>query len=629
MFNIKKLTAFFLLIILLFCTSTAVLAYEQNEFQSEDQSNGASEQIGFINDKNPQLISEEPFDITDDMSFIRVLITVGNVNTVSLKICGSYYIQENMYSMTGSSDYPKILTISSSNNIITIQDDNNILYTGETATIQRADLTSSAGYAQLITEGDENNNGRKYLGNFCFKADANDCIRMINIVPTAHYLYGIVPYEMSESWNIEALKSQAIAAKCYALAFPSDGEDFDITDSYNYQGYRGYQEGYNKCMQACIEVCGKALAIDNQIVLTFYGATNGGETALPSQSFSSSVLDFAYDVAIDNYDFEYATNRRETIEIIYGEVPLNANFNTLLQEEIMNQYGESSTIISILEASLHSPKYDICQRNMTKMDVRMIIEKNDGCQDVITITFDVAKLKANGVFNKPHKIYWGEPTEVGYNVYFVRYGHGIGLSQCGAQARALNGKTYEEILAFYYSKMKLINIKENNPEDSTVEPQETLAYGVINVPSARMRSGPGTNYEHICSLSLNTPVDVLGECDGWLVCSANNMVGYIRGDLVDITGFPTSESGIFTIGFATIPAGVRVYRGPSSYSAVVNTTNTNLQGYVWHEVGDWYHIRTGAVEGFVKKNEITVLNWVEVNPNGNQTSKIHKITFNP
>ena len=117
------------------------------------------------------------------------------------------------------------------------------------------------------------------MGNLVFRINDDGTLRVINNIPTAHYLYGIVPYEMSESCPIESLKCQAVASRTYAFGFTMPGDDYDITDSFNYQGYRGYKPGYEKCMRACVETTGVILSVDNEIPLAFYGATNGGETA--------------------------------------------------------------------------------------------------------------------------------------------------------------------------------------------------------------------------------------------------------------------------------------------------------------------------------------------------------------
>ena len=145
---------------------------------------------------------------------------------------------------------------------------------------------------------------------------------------------------MSESCPIESLKCQAVASRTYAFGFTMPGDDYDITDSFNYQGYRGYKPGYEKCMRACVETTGVILSVDNEIPLAFYGATNGGETALPSHLFGYDSLDPLYEIRLDDIDF-YESNPacRQNLEITYGEISDNEAFNALLRKEAKKIVG--------------------------------------------------------------------------------------------------------------------------------------------------------------------------------------------------------------------------------------------------------------------------------------------------
>lgn len=225
-------------------------------------------------------------------------------------------------------------------------------------------------------------------------------LRVINNIPTAHYLYGIVPYEMSESCPIESLKCQAVASRTYAFGFTMPGDDYDITDSFNYQGYRGYKPGYEKCMRACVETTGVILSVDNEIPLAFYGATNGGETALPSHLFGYDSLDPLYEIRLDDIDF-YESNPicRQNLEITYGEISDNEAFNALLRKEAKKIVGSSVRLISILETDVNTPKFENCERNMANVDVRILVGTGSGEQEV-SFGFSADRLKAEGDFYK-------------------------------------------------------------------------------------------------------------------------------------------------------------------------------------------------------------------------------------
>lgn len=568
-----------------------------------------SAQEGFCSEASPRLKREEPRSIDEDMSYIRVLITTGSVSSLSLKLYGAYYIEENMRPVVGSLSSPLELSISVASGKIKLTAGGKTLYTGNSATLNRVNLNSSAGYAQLFTQGSDTTNERKYLGNFKFSVNSSGYVRMVNVVPTAHYLYGIVPYEMSDSWRIDALMAQAVASKNYALGFSYAGSDYDISDSPNFQSYRGYKPDYPRSMQACVNACGKALAYDDEILMAFYGATNGGETALPSHMFGGSEIDHVYSIRLDDIDFDYAQSRRQTLEIVYDQAPDNSAFIGLLNDKASQAQSGVSSIEAITNASVHTPKFDGCERNMSNMTVTMRVRLSGGSSKSITVTFPVSELKAYGVFTKNYRSYWGETTDGGYNVYYVRHGHGVGLSQMGAQARALDGASYDEILSFYFDKMALVDVAELNPEAPLAYTKTPLAYGRTNGTPVNLRQGPGTDYPIIAQADGGEHVDIIGVKEQWYIVIYNGILGYMRADLVDIAFFPAPTDALLNIGNGITTANVNFRTGPSTYCGIISQLPSGKTLEVRGSIGDWYYVYVDGKRGFVAKQYVMVSAW--------------------
>ena len=354
----------------------------------------------------PKLKRDVRRSVNSDFSFINVKLSVGETASVRLELCGAYYVAENMRAVVGSESSPRTAAVTVEDGKITLSSGGSTVYRGSEITLMRVNYNESAGWLQLFCSG--NANERKYLGNLVFRINNDGTLRVINNIPTAHYLYGIVPYEMSESCPIESLKCQAVASRTYAFGFTMPGDDYDITDSFNYQGYRGYKPGYEKCMRACVETTGVILSVDNEIPLAFYGATNGGETALPSHLFGYDSLDPLYEIRLDDIDFYEANPAcRQNLEITYGEISDNEAFNALLCREAKKIVGSSVRLISILETDVNTPKFENCERNMANVDVRILVGTGSGEQEV-SFGFSADRLKAEGVFTKNYKMYWGE-----------------------------------------------------------------------------------------------------------------------------------------------------------------------------------------------------------------------------
>lgn len=556
----------------------------------------------------PKLKRDVRRSINSDFSFINVKLSVGETTSVRLDLCGAYYVAENMRAVVGSESSPRAAAVTVEDGKITLSSGGSTVYRGSEITLMRVNYNESAGWLQLFCSG--NANERKYLGNLVFRINDDGTLRVINNIPTAHYLYGIVPYEMSESCPIESLKCQAVASKTYAFGFTMPGDDYDITDSFNYQGYRGYKPGYEKCMRACLETAGVILSVDNEIPLAFYGATNGGETALPSHLFGYDSLDPLYEIRLDDIDF-YESNPacRQTLEITYGEISDNEAFNALLRKEAKKIVGSSVRLISILETDVNTPKFENCERNMANVDVRILVGTGSGEQEV-SFGFSADRLKAEGVFTKNYKMYWGEPTSTGYNIYFCRYGHGLGMSQYGAQARAREGQTYQQVLKFYYGKMKLVEICEGpSPERPFAYSLNIKAYGEFNTTNVNLRSGPSASFTSLGKFNTGTHVDVINAVNGWICCIADGKLGYVRGDYIDVKLFPSPIAAQQRVCEAKTTEAAALRTSPSQYAAEIVSLSAGAQIRVWFEIGDWYYVRIGHRSGFVEKSKIIIGDW--------------------
>lgn len=556
----------------------------------------------------PKLKRDVRRSVNSDFSFINVKLSVGETASVRLELCGAYYVAENMRAVVGSESSPRTAAVTVEDGKITLSSGGSTVYRGSEITLMRVNYNESAGWLQLFCSG--NANERKYLGNLVFRINDDGTLRVINNIPTAHYLYGIVPYEMSESCPIESLKCQAVASRTYAFGFTMPGDDYDITDSFNYQGYRGYKPGYEKCMRACVETTGVILSVDNEIPLAFYGATNGGETALPSHLFGYDSLDPLYEIRLDDIDFYEANPAcRQNLEITYGEISDNEAFNALLCREAKKlSVLPFVRLISILETDVNTPKFENCERNMANVDVRILVGTGSGEQEV-SFGFSADRLKAEGVFTKNYKMYWGEPTSTGYNIYFCRYGHGLGMSQYGAQARAREGQTYQQVLKFYYGKMKLTDVCELNPERPFAYSLNIKAYGEFNTTNVNLRSGPSASFTSLGKFNTGTHVDVINAVNGWICCIADGKLGYVRGDYIDVKLFPSPIAAQQRVCEAKTTEAAALRTSPSQYAAEIVSLSEGAQIRVWFEIGDWYYVRIGHRSGFVEKSKIIIGDW--------------------
>ena len=244
-----------------------------------------------------------------DYSNVRVLLSVGSVKTLTIPVSGSYFIEEN-----GASFKNGTLTVQvSGSKLVVSHSTAGELYRGTSVQIMRESISPSAGYLRLTTSGVT----RTFLGHLTLKYSGG-YIRAINTVPLPHYLYGVVAYEMSDTFPLEALKAQAVAAKCYVLSGMTGGSDYDIGDTAADQVYKGYNSSYKNVISAVDATYNVGLYLGGSILRSYFAASNGGKTILPSDAWSGSnryVWDKAYARVDDPYDVANPFSAQESIAL--------------------------------------------------------------------------------------------------------------------------------------------------------------------------------------------------------------------------------------------------------------------------------------------------------------------------
>ncbi|MFW5830458.1 MAG: SpoIID/LytB domain-containing protein, partial [Planctomycetota bacterium] len=128
---------------------------------------------------------------------------------------------------------------------------------------------------------------RRYRGSLDLVRISARQMRLINSLPMEAYIAGVVPVEMSPSWPLAALKSQAVCARSYGFAQTIEhaGDPFDVVDSVADQAYHGQSHGGTAVALACAETHGEILSYQQLAFPPFFHASSGGRTAAVDQVF--------------------------------------------------------------------------------------------------------------------------------------------------------------------------------------------------------------------------------------------------------------------------------------------------------------------------------------------------------
>lgn len=308
-------------------------------------------------------------------------------------------------------------------------------------------------------------NGSRYRGTLVLSIDGNG-IRAVNNVDVDDYVCGVVPKEVSASWNAEALKAQAVISRTLLYSsFMGKHDGFDVCATTNCQVYGGYDVETKNTNAAVADTKGLILKYNGKPAQTYFSAGNGGYTANSADVWTASL--------------PYLTEREDPYEK-WNEINGLSWHANLTKDEIKNavqKYGEDIGDIKSLKITAASAAGRVTELTVTGTAGEYKFTKNAAAyalglrsqfytltggenpiystdgeigdllyaldSDGIVKSSDTYVLDTDGITK----------AETGSAVYTFSgrgYGHGVGLSQWGAYEMADEGFTYAEILDFYY-----------------------------------------------------------------------------------------------------------------------------------------------------------------------------------
>ena len=160
--------------------------------------------------------------------------------------------------------------------------------------------------------------GYRYYGGFRYERIGGGDLTVVNIVDLETYIKGVVPYEMSSSWPLEALKVQSVCARSYAYINIHSGKHtsyhFDVCNTTDCQAYYGagtnsssYQ-ATERTDQAVDETAGEYAWYDGQVIEAFYSSSHGGASESVYNVWGTSLEQYPYLCGVeDPYEADMAS----------------------------------------------------------------------------------------------------------------------------------------------------------------------------------------------------------------------------------------------------------------------------------------------------------------------------------
>ena len=254
-------------------------------------------------------------------------------------------------------------------------------------------------------------------------------------VPLEEYVKGVVAGEMPATFDLEALKAQAVASRTYVLKkVQEQKEEYDVTNDTSYQVYLTeeeikskyndkYEDYIKKIDDAVFKTKGEVVLYDNNLIDAMFFSTSNGYTEDSKDVFQSQ-LPYLRSVE-SKWDQEESPVFNSSNEISKKEFLTNLGLD--INNEIVINNAEKTKTGRVKTITINN-------KNYKSSEIRKIF-------GLRSTSFDI-------------KI---EQDKVIFNV--VGFGHGVGLSQYGANGMAKKGYNYKEILKYYYydCKIKKIN----------------------------------------------------------------------------------------------------------------------------------------------------------------------------
>jgi stage II sporulation protein D len=349
---------------------------------------------------------------TDRILYIRVQLTTQQ--GISLLFPGSHTTMYTDGTVLNRSDSALEWRLSARNSRIAVASAQGSYDTGQSRLVFE---TGPDGLFQFA--------GRAYRG-YAYLIAQGSSLTLVNSVPVEQYVRGVLPSEMPSSWPLEALKSQAVIARTYAMSRLNQVGEFDVCATERCQVYGGASAETFSGNTAVAATDGLIVAWDNKPAQTFFSADSGGFTASSKEVWGQ---DIPYLVARPDPDSRWSgtdwtlsPSKGTIADAISRFAPRAGAYRSF---RVISR-GDSGRVLTV-EVVGANASVRLTDKNAYGF-VRAL-----GAKSSLISVLSTAPLTISGSGN----------------------GHGVGLSQWGARGLAARGWTYEQILGYYYVGVSL------------------------------------------------------------------------------------------------------------------------------------------------------------------------------
>jgi stage II sporulation protein D len=273
-------------------------------------------------------------------------------------------------------------------------------------------------------------NGRSYRDQLRITPGPNQDLWVINVLPLEEYLVGLINFEVSSQWPLEAIKAQVIAARTYAFFQRGNraAEPYDVDSGVSDQVYGGTGKEDVRSRRAVEETRGEMILHQGNPIFSVYSACCGGKTESGEYMWDAGFpylrsMECAYCLDSPHFLWNYSVDG-ERLASALGSIMFPGS--RVLRVEI----EERSPSRRVLRLSIQSEN---ARRLITGQDFRRLL----GYDRLRSTNFILTEKE--GIF-----LFSG-----------LGWGHGVGFCQWGAKGMAEAGMDHRTILKSYYQGVEI------------------------------------------------------------------------------------------------------------------------------------------------------------------------------
>ena len=326
--------------------------------------------------------------------------------------------------------------------------------------------------------------GKKYRGSIILRKNSDGMLTVINRVDIEDYIASVTAIEMSPSFNLEALKAQAVCARTYAMKNMGKHKKygFDLCSTTDCQAYKGVSAESETTNVAAQETAGQIMTYDGEVIDAVYSATSGGWTEDVKNVWGSDIPYLA--AAEDKYESKdvFGSSWVKEISVEKATEIMNDKECDLgtVTDIVVEEQTERGVVTKLKVVGTKGEK--VFKRESCRLAFGSVVLSqafsvtpiyDDALKEKMyiyggkTISGKVSVLSADGIFDmmidkasllgdKPKNFTDKQTLPATGFVFEGRgYGHLVGLSQNGANGMAEAGFTHDEILKHYYKGIEL------------------------------------------------------------------------------------------------------------------------------------------------------------------------------